>query len=136
MLVPFPPTGGGTKISLKDQILAGRFGTKKRTNDFTSIWLYQAGIPHIGGCCGQRRTCSNTFAHTLNHLPENDAHARPFTQGIIPDLSVDVTGRELGDQAKKAFGDQGRALFDWKTLAPGKAYSETASTEFAAVANK
>ena len=33
-------------------------------------------------------------------------------------------------------GDHGRALFDWKTLAPGKAYSETASTEFAAVANK
>jgi hypothetical protein len=75
-------------------------------------------------------------AHILNCLPENDARARPFAQGIIPDLSVDGTGRELGDQAKKAFGDQAFSLFDWKTLAPGKAYSETASTEFAVIANK
>ena len=55
---------------------------------------------------------------------------------MIPDLCVDGTGRELDEKAKKVLGDQGRALFDWKTLAPGKAYSETASTEFAAVANK
>ena len=105
-------------------------------NDGLSIWLYLAGIYHIGGCCGQKRTCKDTFAHVPNRLFKNDTRTKPFTQGMIPDLSVDGTGRELDDQAKKAFGDQGRALFDWKTLAPGKAYSETASTEFAAVANK
>ena len=55
---------------------------------------------------------------------------------MIPDLSVDGTGRELDDQAKKAFGDQARALFDWKTLAPAKEYPETASTAFSEVASK
>ena len=27
-----------------------------------SIWLYLAGIFHIGGCCGQKRTCKD-FSH-------------------------------------------------------------------------
>ena len=55
---------------------------------------------------------------------------------MIPDMCVDGTGRELDEKAKKVLGDHGRALFDWKTLATGKAYSKTASTELAAVANK
>ena len=105
-------------------------------NDGTSIWFDQAGIPHIGGCNGLKHTCKDLFSYTLNSLPENDPQTRRFVQGIIPDMCVDGTGRELDEKAKKVLGDHGRALFDWKTLAPGKAYSETASTEFAAVANK
>ena len=100
-------------------------------NDGLSIWLYLAGIHHIGGCYGQKRTCKDFFSYILNRLSENDAHTRRFIQGMIPDLCVDDTGRELDEKAKKVLGDQARALFDWKTLAPGKAYSETASTEIA-----
>ena len=90
-------------------------------NDGTSILFDEAGIPHIGGCKGLKRTCKDFFSFILNCLSENDPHTRRYIQGIIPDLCVDGTGRELDEKAKKVLGDHGRALFDRKTLAPGKA---------------
>ena len=73
-------------------------------NDGLSIWLYLAGIYHIGGCCGQKRTCKDFFSYILNCLSENDAHTRDFIQGMIPDLCVDGTGRELDEKQKRCSG--------------------------------
>ena len=74
-------------------------------NDDLSIWLYLARIFHIGGCYGQKRTCKDFFSFILNCLSENDPHTRRYIQGMIPDLCVDGTGKELDEKAKKVLGD-------------------------------
>ena len=121
------PTVDPSGYNLKKVTGAIGDGTRQNHNAFldrVSEWLARAKIPHMGGKCGNPRTCKGLFSRISYRLSQLEEEHTPtgtqrVLQRIIPDLALN--GRSLcsaGPLANK------KSLADVKTLSPCNKYAE------------
>ena len=121
------PTVDPSGYNLKKVTGAIGDGTRQNHNAFVdrvSEWLARAKIPHMGGKCGNPRTCKGLFSrisYRLSQLVEEHTPTgtQKVLQRIIPDLVLNGRGLcSVGPLANK------KSLADIKTLSPCNKYAE------------
>merc|ERR1711965_1183272 len=106
--------------------------------DTLSRWLARAKIPHMGGKCGNPRTCKGLFSRISYRLAQmeeaadtaDEDKASKILQHFIPDLVIN--GRPL---TGNGFLAGRKSVADLKTLSPCDLYSNDRTGNPNAVVN-
>jgi hypothetical protein len=116
-------------------------GTRQNHDSFLnalSSWLARAKIPHMGGRCGNPRTCKGLFSRISYRLAQiektadspEEENAFRILQRIIPDLVIN--GRSLYGEAPLAGT---KSIVDVKTISPCGSYPDERTGNPNAVVN-
>ena len=109
-------------------------GTRQNHNAFQdriSESLAQAKIPHMGGKCGNPRTCKGIFSRISHRLSQRTPmDPQRVLQRIIPDIVIN--GRSLSNDGPLA---DKKSIADVKTLSPCNTYAEDRTHKPNAVVN-
>ena len=119
--------------NLKKVTGAKHDGTRQNHNAFQdriSESLARAKIPHMGGKCGNPRTCKGLFSRISYRLSQQTpTDTQRVLQRIIPDIVLNGRGLSDGPLANK------KSLADVKTLSPCNKYAEDRTHKPNAVVN-
>ena len=135
------PTVDPSGYNLKKLQGAKQDGTRQNHDSFLdtlSRWLARAKIPHMGGKCGNPRTCKGLFSRISYRLAQmeeaadtaDEDKAFKILQHIIPDLVIN--GRSLSGNG---FLAGRKSVADLKTLSPCDPYSNDRTGNPNAVVN-
>ena len=127
--------------NLKELQGAKQDGTRQNHDlflDTLSRWLARAKLPHMGGKCGNPRTCKGLFSRISYRLAQmeeaadtaDEDKAFKILQHIIPDLVIN--GRSLSGNG---FLAGRKSVADLKTLSPCDPYSNDRTGNPNAVVN-